>query len=197
MRLPDWSTHPYLRQYSDAYAAGRQLKQEIQSHSHGLTINDAGGHTPQAYPIDLGTRSGSLTLNGRFWTNTTGNHNHTGSTTTDGNHRHGTPKSESNDGVGDYLDSSWKSHNGYTYTSYDGSHKHGLSINSNGNHNHYVDVNFGTRSVSIALGSYTVRLHAVPNHKHTGSVHSFGGAETRPNSTVVVYAVKVKYITQL
>lgn len=51
-----------------------------------------------------------------------------------------------------------------------------------------------THSHSVALGSHNHSMGGSGNHSHTVTVDNTGGEENRPRSTVVVYAVKVKYL---
>lgn len=174
LRLPNWSTHGYIRQFSDTLAAGVTLEQEILQHNHTATIGNGGGHTPTAHPVDLGAKSGTFTLNKRFWTENAGAHSH--------------PIS----GVGDVIHQSGNS--GFSAVTNQGTAKR---TGQGGDHAHYVDVNFGDVTVSIDIGSYTPILYPVAPHAHVAYIANTGGDENRPKTTVAVYAVKVKYLTAI
>ena len=290
LKLPDWREYGYIRQISDSLNAGQQLEDLIKSHDHEASAATGGAHTPKAYEMDFGTKSGKLVLNGRFNTKTAGEHDHDATVNEAGahtpkakpytlgtksgsfalnkrfytnarSHTHGrgtmdikgsaTYISETFGAVGktdgafykeegyrasktpDRTDSSntgklffrassgWsgrttsESHNHYVDVNFGttnvpiniGSftvsmekvpaHAHTATISSGGSHRHYVDVNFGTKTVNIAIGKYTPKLYGVPGHDHTITVKHTGGSETRPKTTVAVYAVKVKYLVSL
>ncbi|WP_394165963.1 phage tail protein [Photobacterium piscicola] len=174
LRLPNWSTHGYIRQFSDTLAAGATLEQEILQHNHTATIGNGGGHTPTAYPIDLGSKSGVFSLNKRFWTSSNNAHSHT-YTTAIGGPTHGTDpwSSSPSDSYGDKQTSTTPAHD------------------------HYVDINFSNVPVTISLGSYNVTMHTISPHTHVAHIANTGGDENRPKTTVAVYAVKVKYLTAI
>lgn len=228
LNLPDWVSYPYLAQASNAGQAGAFLNQSIQSHAHTAVIHDGGSYTPQAYPIDIGSKTGNLTLNGRFTTHLSGHHNHSGSTHNAGAHSHhrGSMEISGQFGVDDWVrdrkayNGAYAIEGGWSYdaksgggggamlgfkasrswtgrTEHAGEHSHGLAINGSGDHSHYVDVNFGQRAVSINIGSYTPRLKTIPDHKHGVTVNATGGSFTRPNTALVIFAVKVKYTVDL
>ena len=190
MKLPDWGLNGYLRQHTSALQAGRTLAEEIKRHAHTATVNKGGAHTPDAYPMDLGTKSTSVVLNKRFYTDITGNHHHSSGAAVypyDGatfNFPYGYDAVRGNNKSGGW---------GNIY----GSTPHIPRTNVAGNHKHYVDVNFGTTNINIAIGEFKTRLHTVEAHNHNASIDNTGGNENIPNTTVVVFAVKVKYLTQL
>ncbi|EJZ9093460.1 phage tail protein [Vibrio parahaemolyticus] len=127
LRLPDWSNR-YVRQLSDQYQSGVFLEDLIKAHSHTATIADDGSFTPTAYPIDLGIKSTKLTLNGRFYTNTTGEHTHSNSVSSEGEHEHQIH----------IEDAGAHSHSGKTNTA--GNHGHRATISEAGEHNHQTEV---------------------------------------------------------
>lgn len=197
LRLPDWSQNGYIRQFSDALHAGSTLEQEILSHSHNATIGNAGGHTPVAYPIDLGVKTGSFSLDKRFWTNTTGSHTHEGRTAGSGEHSHSIPAKSNEGGAAGYVAATNDGGLVNINTNSGGHHYHGLEISSAGGHNHYVDVDFGTIQVQVSIGSFTPRFYPIEHHSHVAHVAATGGNENRPKTTIAVYAVKVKYLTSI
>lgn len=292
LRLPDWSNR-YVRQLSEEYGEGEFLEDLIKAHNHTATIADGGSFTPTAYPIDLGKKSSTLVLNGRFHTNQAGSHTHKATASSAGEHNHsisinsggghshsassgdagghnhgasvhaagehshsartGQSGSHSHevptepDGTGGggaissgpHRETSHRdtrvagSHTHLVTVDRAGNHGHGITINSvanhshsvrvdavgghthsassgkvaahshtvstetSGSHGHYVDVNFGTKTVSMTLGSYTVKLHKVSAHSHTATINSTGGSENRPKSVVGVFAVKTRYLVDL
>ncbi|KJG24758.1 hypothetical protein UB37_04530 [Photobacterium iliopiscarium] len=172
LKLPNWSKNGYIRQFSDALTAGTILEQEILQHTHTATIGNNGGHTPTAYPIDLGNKTGYFSVNKRFWTSSDNAHSHTYTTAIGGPISGTDPWSSSpSDSYGDKQ------------TSQQPAHKH------------YVDIAFNNTPVPINLGTYNVSMHAISPHSHTAHIDNTGGNENRPKTTIAVYAVKVKYIT--
>lgn len=163
LRLPDWAKYPYLRQFSDSLEAGHVLNDEIRSHTHNGKTYDAGGHTPQAYTSDLGTRNARLTLNGRFGTDYAGSHSHNGRSSQSGNHNHGASVSSS------------------------GNHNHSGSATSAGSHNHRqwvnkgndVNMDYGYRAVgtddTFGSGRYSNdRTETAGSHSHGLSINHAG-----------------------
>lgn len=134
LRLPNWSNR-YVRQLSEEYGAGEFLDDLIKAHSHTATIEDGGSFTPTAYPIDLGTKSSSLALNGRFYTSTTGSHTHNNTVSSEGEHSHSI---KVNDG-------GTHSHGGKTSGA--GSHSHKTHVSEAGIHNHKTDVSLAGNHV--------------------------------------------------
>lgn len=202
LRLPDWSLNGYVRQFSDSLEAGEVLAQQFQSHGHGTESKAAGGVIPEAYPLNIGTKSGTVTMNGRFYSNTDKHAHHKGSMNIYGSFR-GDDRitmmpidgaftaQRVNSGGGAQGGDSW-----HTKVHFN-ANRNWSGVTSYDSHNHYTDVNFGTKTVSINIGSHTVRMKQLPNHTHETKVLASGGEETRPNTTVGVYAVKVKYITPI
>ncbi len=143
--------------------AGTFIGQMIQSHSHGGKVHDAGGYSVNTSTFNYGTKGTSgATLNKRFWTNTTGNHSHN------------FVRTETNKGIGNNVDSSWDNGGG----------RYGhLTTSAAGNHNHFVDVNFGGHSHTVAIGAHSHSV-AIRAHGHGLTINASGGAETRPNSFV-------------
>ncbi len=171
LTLPDWGENPYIRQYNAVTEPGATLTQQILKHAHTAETSDGGAHTPIINQVDLGSKSGSTVLNKRFNTNTAGDHNHPITANSDGNT---TP--------GDISSSRGTGTVSHPYTG------------GGGSHYHYVDVNFGTVTMSIFIGAFTPSCQPVPAHGHTTTINETGEDKLRPDSTVAVYAVKVKYL---
>lgn len=98
------------------------------------------------------TTSLSDTDLGRKTTNTTGNHNHSGTADSAGNHNH-TYKAGGGEGhIYDYP-AMHARNRGTQNTSTAGAHTHNLSINSNGNHNHYIDMGSHGHALSVTVNN--------------------------------------------
>ncbi len=155
--------------------AGTFLAQEIQKHNHGGKVHDAGGYNVNTSTFNYGTKGTSgATLNKRFWTNTAGNHKH-------------------DSGV--YIRDFWERWSPYgnnihkwtgghsTAAHHEGRGRATPWTNTTGNHNHFVDVNFGGHSHTVAIGAHSHSV-AIRAHGHGLTINYSGGAETRPNSFV-------------
>lgn len=171
LTLPDWTKHPYLHQASSDIAAGSTLEQQILKHAHEASSNSTGSHSHTINNKDLGTKNVSTTDLGTKTTNTTGNHAHgapgVGFLVNQGGTRAWAPPGGSAIGYQDL-------------TEYAGNHSHTVSLGS-----HYHSVN---------LGSHNHTMQTAGNHEHEITVEENGADLLRPNSTAVVFAVKVKYI---
>lgn len=175
LKLPDWSTHGYIRQFSDSLTAGATLEQEILSHAHTATIGNNGGHTPIAMPIDLGSKNGTFSISESF--DTTGNGSISASLPIDmRNGDDGTRPARIN---------------GTTW----GGNASTVPIGIPFNYNQSVRVSFSDVPVSTHIGTFTPTLHPVTPHSHIAHISMTGGSENRPKTTIAVYAVKVKFIT--
>ena len=172
LKLPDWSRNGYIRQFSDSLNAGATLTQQILRHNHTGTIGNNGGHTPTSYPIDLGNKTGSFSVSKRFYTSDDGAHDHEYTSAMGG----GTDKTDP--WSGSPSDKGGNKRTG-------GAPKH----------KHFIDVSFSNVAVNVTLGTYNVAHHSVAHHSHVMAIDYSGHDENRPNTTVAVYAVKVKYLT--
>lgn len=173
LTLPDWTSHGYLRQFSSMLAAGSTLEDEIKSHKHSVKIDNAGAVESKQLAIDYGNKTGSFNLNKRFYTNATGSHQH----------------------PYDAIDGS-----GYSYDVVSGSSHNGIrkkKTDWGGEHKHYIDVKFDNVTVNVEIGKVSFSIPEIDAHSHSGTIGDTGGDETRPKTTIVVYAVKVKYLTSL
>lgn len=101
-------------------------------------------------------------------TNTTGNHDHHLDDVKGGGSGGDNPYVR----AGDYGGGSW-----------DSGDKAGT--NYSGNHSHYIN-----------MGSHNHTMQSAGTHNHTIEVNESGADLLRPNSTAVVFAVKVKYIVE-
>ncbi|MEF1204324.1 phage tail-collar fiber domain-containing protein [Photobacterium damselae] len=178
MTLPDWGEYGYIRQFNDTHVAGTQLADEIKRHNHTGSTSEAGGHTPIANPIDLGTKKGS------FSEQLTIRRNQTNSRTPI------TLKGRSGDDGSQVVSPAW---------CFD-------AIDLGSTATHYIDVTipswtisqpFSSNNVSVPIGSFTPTMQRVNSHVHPVTVNYTGAGETRPKTTVAVYAVKVKYLTPM
>lgn len=101
----------------------------------------------------------------------------TKTTNTTGNHRHkiqdANPNEAASGNDGDGVDSGTVDANHGPYTDYQGNHYHTLNL---GSHNH--------------------SMQSAGQHEHDINIESTGDDLLRPNSTAVVFAVKVKYIVE-
>ena len=171
LTLPDWSKHPYLHQASDTIPAGTTLEQQILKHAHTASSNSAGAHSHTIDNKDLGTKTVSTKDLGTKTTNTTGNHNHG-------------IKSESNEPDSDgAIGDSWST---------TGTSTSSLKTEYAGNHNHTVAL--GSHNHTVAIGAHNHTMQSAGAHSHTITVNENGADLLRPNSTAVVFAVKVKYL---
>ncbi|HIF9256534.1 TPA: phage tail fiber protein [Photobacterium damselae] len=155
------------------------------AHSHKLTLVADAVKTATTSSFDYGTKTASgVGLNKRFWTNTTGNHAHSGSTSAAGNHAHsvGFTRNDQGYGVARYGGSWDGGKGGHLNTNTTGNHSHSFSTNTTGNHSHYLDANFGTHSHTVAIGSHTHTV-SIPAHTHEATAASDGGSEARPKNT--------------
>lgn len=185
LTLPDWSTHPYLHQASDAIPAGTTLEQQLLKHAHEANSNSTGGHSHTIDSKDLGTKTSS-----------TDSHSHTrGSMNITGVVRTGSRK---HDSVGNGNSGAF-SEKGYG-SSYQ------VFGNTGGNAWNYYDSNFNAASSwtgstssdphshTVALDSHNHTMQSAGEHEHEITVEETGADLLRPNSTAVVFAVKVKYL---
>jgi hypothetical protein len=176
LKLPDWSKNGYIRQFSNALAAGTILEQEILQHTHAATIGNNGGHTPIAMPIDLGSKNGTFSVNGNFRTNSK---NATVPITLLG---------RSGDDRAQVQSPAWC----YDRVDLGVQTTHNAQVNIPSQN---INVRFDNIPVSVNIGSFTPIIHPVSPHDHIAHITSTGGNENRPKTTIAVYAVKVKYIT--
>lgn len=168
LTLPDWSKHPYLHQASEAIPAGTTLEQQLLKHAHSASSNSTGAHSHAVDSKDLGTKTVSTKDLGTKTTNTTGSHSHPVSLYKD----QGTDQAISAYGSTNY----WKK----------------VNTDSAGNHSHTVAL--GSHNHTVALGSHNHTMQSAGAHSHTITVNENGADLLRPNSTAVVFAVKVKYL---
>lgn len=150
-----------------------------------------GGVQMDSFKSHLHENTGSISSTnlGTKTSNTTGNHNHSGTVSSEGNHYHQTlsnatasPSSSSNITSANYIAKGTSGGGGFDEkyvlraagsppsrgrSSTTGAHTHTLSINSNGNHSHTV--NIGTHGHTLTL-----------NNSATGST------ETRPRNVALV-----------
>lgn len=118
--------------------------------------------------------------------NSAGAHSHTinnkdlgtKSTNTTGNHDHHLDDVK---GGGSGGDNPYVRAGGYGGGSWDSGDKAGT--NYSGNHSHYIN-----------MGSHNHTMQSAGTHNHTIEVNESGADLLRPNSTAVVFAVKVKYL---
>lgn len=177
LTLPDWSKHPYLHQASDTIPAGTTLEQQLLKHAHTASSNSAGAHSHTIDNKDLGTKTVSTKDLGSKTTSTdTHNHNLLGNTTREGYSNIG---KITNGLVGNWIG--------------DGAQKNSASgLVANDSHNHTVAL--GSHNHTVAMGSHNHTMQSAGAHSHTITVNENGADLLRPNSTAVVFAVKVKYL---
>lgn len=195
LTLPDWSKHPYLHQASDVIPAGTTLEQQLLKHAHSASSNSTGAHSHTAGSNstgahthiidnkDLGTKTVSTKDLGTKTTNTTGNHNHyyintSGQGSIDGSLYQGELGNSSSQGN--------------NTSSAAGNHSHTVAL---GSHNHTVAMGAHNHTMqSSGAHSHTITVNSGGAHSHTITVNENGADLLRPNSTAVVFAVKVKYL---
>ncbi|MBD1576291.1 hypothetical protein HC723_07565 [Vibrio sp. S11_S32] len=170
LTLPDWSKHPYLHQASNEVPAGTTLEQQLLKHAHTASSNSIGAHSHTIDNKDLGTKTVSTKDLGNKTTNTTGNHSHTTYT---------------------WMGNSSPSQ-GAAYSSYNKASHASDTSSTNGNHSHTVAI--GSHNHTVAMGAHNHTMQSAGAHSHTITVNENGTDLLRPNSTAVVFAVKVKYL---
>lgn len=179
LTLPDWSKHPYLHQASDTIPAGTTLEQQLLKHAHSASSDSTGAHSHTINNKDLGAKTSSTDSH----SHTRGSMNITGETAIgefDSNRQKGAfygKNSYSNSGNGTGVEGSTD-----YYTKFDASRSWTGSTSSD-SHNH-----------TVALGSHNHTMQSAGAHSHTITVNENGADLLRPNSTAVVFAVKVKYL---
>lgn len=200
LTLPDWSKHPYLHQASDTIPAGTTLEQQLLKHAHTASSNSAGAHSHTAGSNstgahthiidnkDLGTKTVSTKDLGTKTTNTN-SHSHTAASANPGNEDTSANNILAYGKRGDVSDN-WGTK--FSFTTNSSSHNHTVAL---GSHNHTVAMGAHNHTLqSSGAHSHTITVNSGGAHSHTITVNENGADLLRPNSTAVVFAVKVKYL---
>lgn len=174
LTLPDWSKHPYLHQASDTIPAGSTLEQQLLKHAHSASSNSTGAHSHPVDNKDLGTKTVSTKDLG---TKTTSTKSLKANIELSRPLDNGTADRFDYIGYGQNKGRYWKSPTSKITIP---DHNHTVAL---GPHNH-----------TVALGSHNHTMQSAGVHSHTITVNENGADLLRPNSTAVVFAVKVKYI---
>ncbi|MGO2324107.1 phage tail-collar fiber domain-containing protein [Vibrio casei] len=171
LTLPDWTKHPYLHQAGGGIAAGTTLEQQLLKHAHDASSKSTGEHAHTVDNTDLGTKTVSTKDLGTKTTNTTGAHSHT----------YVAPPHGYNS----------RDHGDHPGTE---GHDETKTTSNTGNHNHTVVL--GSHNHTVALGAHNHTVQEAGAHEHDITVEDSGSDLLRPNSTAVVFAVKVKYLVR-
>ena len=184
----------------------------IKSHNHGGSVASTDLGTKTTSSFDYGTKNTSSFDYGTKTSNTTGNHNHSVSGTTDaaGNHQHSQtgPRGPNNQPTGIFPNGatqiagtqvvSFGLSNGVVpgtnqyiaKSSTEGNHTHSWSgtTNTTGNHAHTVGIGAHSHSVGIGAHSHSV---AIGSHGHGLTINSTGNTENTVKNIAFNYIVRL------
>jgi hypothetical protein len=156
---------------------------DLPSHTHGLTVNDAGNHAHANNYTSYSDHG-----HGTRGTNAAGNHKHGVWTGAAGNHAHTYQVSQRHVGYTGSICCALATPLGNANTGVAGNHAHAADMHYAGNHAHTVYIGAGTGG-NHRHGPFNTTTTG--NHAHSGSVHASATNNKKPKSINACIIVRV------